>query len=293
LISATLRWGLGVKRSMSRTASVALASVSALAISAAIPAHAQVYSWSGFYIGGNAGGFWGQSDVTTSAPCIAPSFFPPSGPAYFCTVNSGLANGLAIGAAGSGSLSDSGFTGGGQAGFNWQNGNGVIGLETDFGAFHFRGSQSVSAVYPTPVTPIQPGRIFTIGTDVEANWLFTLRGRVGWAVQPNLLVYGTGGLAVTNLQVAVSFSDNNGIPGASGAGSSSSTKLGWAVGGGFEYAFDRNWTAKIEYLFVDFGSVTTSALVFHRGPGAGYSQAISTSADLAASIVRGGINYKF
>jgi hypothetical protein len=48
---------------MSRTASVALASVSALAISAAIPAHAQVYSWSGFYIGGNAGG----SPVTTAA----------------------------------------------------------------------------------------------------------------------------------------------------------------------------------------------------------------------------------
>jgi outer membrane immunogenic protein len=278
---------------MSRTASLALASVSALAISAGTPTHAQVFSWTGFYIGGNAGGFWGQSDVTTGVPCTAGSFFPPTGPAYFCTATIGLANGLAVSAAGSGSLTNSGFTGGGQAGYNWQNGNGVIGLETDFGAFHFRGSRSVSAPYPVTTTPVTAGQIFTVGTDVEANWLFTLRGRVGWTVQPNLLVYGTGGLAVTNIQVALAFSDNNGVPGAVGAGSNSSTKLGWAVGGGFEYAFANNWTAKIEYLFVDFGPVTTSALVFHRGPGAGYSQAINTSADLTASIVRGGINYKF
>ena len=276
----------------STTAFTQIASAADLPVKAPVAPVAAPYSWTGWYVGANAGGFWGHSDVTSNVPCTATSFFGPGG-GYFCTTTTGLANGVAVGAAGTGSLSDSGFTGGAQAGYNRQNGNFVVGLEADIGAFHFRGSQSVSARYPVPVIPIFGVHTFTVGTSVEANWLFTARGRIGWTVKPNLLAYATGGLAVTSLQVANSFSDDNGIPGASGAGSNSATKLGWTLGGGLEWAFDKNWSAKAEYLYVDFGSVTVNSTGTGTYAGTGYSQAISTSADLTAHIARVGVNYKF
>lgn len=270
------------------TVLIAAVSTTALTQIASAAPLAQPYNWTGFYVGGNAGGLWGESDVTSSVPCTATNFGPPGG--YFCTTTTGQANAAAVGAAGSGSLTGSGFTGGVQAGYNFQNGSTVFGLETDFGAFHFRGSQSVTAAYPVVVPPIGAGRSFTIGTSAEANWLFTARGRIGWAIKPNLLGYATGGLALTSLQVANSFNDTNGT---TGGGSNSATKVGWVVGGGLEYAFDKNWTAKVEYLFVDFGSVTVNSTVFRPQGLSGYSSAISTSADLTANIVRAGINYKF
>jgi outer membrane immunogenic protein len=279
-----------MKRLHSRVAGAALASVSALAISAGTPAHAQSFNWTGFYIGANAGALWGHSDVTSSAPCTATSF-SGANPGYFCTTTVGLANGAAVGAAGTGSLSGSGFTGGVQASYNWQNGNTVLGFETDFGAFHFRGAQSVSANYPVGAH-VSTANTFTVGTSVEANWLFTARARIGWVVKPNILAYATGGLAVTQLEVANSFSDNHSSFPASGGGSNSATKLGWTLGGGLEWAFDKNWSAKVEYLYVDFGSVTVNSTILSPQP-PGYSQAISTSADLTAHIARVGINYKF
>ncbi len=279
-----------MKRSYSRVAGVALASVSALAISVGARAHAQAFNWTGFYLGANAGGLWGHSDVTSSAPCTAALLGGPNA-GYFCTMTTGLANGAAVGAAGTGSLSGSGFTGGVQAGYNWQTGNAVLGLETDFDAFHFRGSQSVSANYPV-FAHVFPTDTFTVGTSVETNWLYTARARIGWLVNPNILAYATGGLAVTRLEVANSFSDDHHPSPASGAGSNSATKPGWALGGGLEWAFDKNWSVKVEYLYVDFGSVTVTSKIFSAQP-PGYSQAISTSADLTASIARVGVNYKF
>ena len=169
-----------------------LSGVSFIALAVATPASAAgpVYNWTGFYAGGNAGALWGQSNVTSSAPCTA-TFSPPG---YFCTTTFGQANGVAVGAAGTGSLSASGFTGGVQAGYNWQTGSTVLGLETDFGAFHFRGSQTVSAHYPVNGPVVGTGDVFTVGTSADADWLFTARGRIGWTITPNILAYATGGL---------------------------------------------------------------------------------------------------
>src|SRR5262245_7040954 len=97
----------------SRLASLALASVSTLALSAG--AHAQatppIYNWTGFYIGANLGAAWGRFDTSTKLPCQNTQF-PP---AFLCTVTDPReAPGVA--AAGSGAISDSGFSGGVQAG---------------------------------------------------------------------------------------------------------------------------------------------------------------------------------
>jgi outer membrane immunogenic protein len=265
--------------------SVALASVSALAISTA--AQAQVPNWTGFYVGAYAGGAWGHSDAVTNAPCTATS----SPPGYFCTTTVGLANGLAVSAAGTGSMSGSGFTGGGQLGYNWQINNVVYGLETDFGAFKLDGSRQASAHYPVGVGIVSPAYIFTVGSSFNTNWLFTARGRLGWT-SSNMLFYGTGGLALTRLEVSQFFTDTNTPPFAMG-GSNAATKVGWTLGGGVEWALNKNWSAKAEYLYVDFGSVTVNSTGTGTYAGTGYSQAISTSADLTAHIARVGVNYKF
>ena len=65
--------------------------------------------------------------------------------------------------------------------------------------------------------------------------------------------------------------------------------VGWTVGAGIEWAFANNWTARVEYLYVDFGSVTATGII-GASP---YANGISTSTDLSAQIARAGVNYKF
>ena len=81
-----------------------------------------------------------------------------------------------------------------------------------------------------------------VGCETRSNWLATARGRAGWAWD-RVLFYGTGGAAFANVQ------------GGSGLlPFSSSTQTGWTAGAGVEYAFAPNWTAKVEYLFVDLAN---------------------------------------
>jgi len=87
-------------------------------------------------------------------------------------------------------------------GYNWQNGATIVGWELDFNAFNLNGSRS--AVSPVPTLPLQR---FTITTATATDWLFTARGRLGWAVAPSYLVYVTGRLAVTDLKVSNAFVD--------------------------------------------------------------------------------------
>jgi outer membrane immunogenic protein len=97
------------------------------------------------------------------------------------------------------------------------------------------------------------------------------RGRVGWAFD-SVLVYGTGGLAVTKFDITKSFSWdlNDGCPTLGTLfnchnGGTSGTRTGWTAGGGVEWAFAPRWSLKAEYLFADFGRVTYST--FNNGPG--------------------------
>jgi len=254
------------------------------------PASAQgVLTWTGFYVGANAGAAWGRSKVNSAVNCNVPPL-GPAGANYICdTSGAGADDAAALNASGSGNVNKSGFTGGVQVGYNWQQNNFLYGIETDFGAFNVSGSKQGAGVYPgAGASGVLAGVPYTMSTSASADWLYTLRGRIGWLVQPNLLAYATGGLAVTRLQVGFNYSDTLL---ASGSGSASETKAGWAIGGGLEWAFNKHWSIKGEYLYVDFGSVTATGTIATGG--GGYSQGISTSADLAASIVRLGVNYKF
>jgi outer membrane immunogenic protein len=222
------------------------------------PVAPTVYNWTGCYIGLNAGGVWGHSDVTTN-------------------LIGANANGPGIAAAGSPSFDPSGFTGGGQVGCNWQTGNFVLGLEADFGYFGLKSDQTAT----TPFT--FGGGTFTTSNSVKTDWLFTARPRLGYAWD-NFLLYVTGGLAVTQIKYATTFTDTFAD---FETASLSTTRAGWTVGGGVEYGFSRNWTAKVEYLYSDFGTVSTS------GTCCSGTVTFTHDVKLTTNVLRAGINYRF
>jgi outer membrane immunogenic protein len=249
--------------------------------------------WEGFYVGANAGHGWGVADATASTSCaltVTPPPLPVPLPGYFCnrisqnkdlpqTDPADLARAAAVSQTGSGPIDPSGFTGGVQAGRNWQAGNVVVGVEFDANAFNLSGSRSASGLATAPVLA------HTVGSSIDTDWLVTARGRIGWAAS-SMLFYATAGLALTDVKLAFSYRDAGG---AALDASSSDIKAGLAVGGGLEWALSRNWSVKGEYLFVDFGRVTSFGSVENGAQRSPYS----VSTDLSTHIARLGLNYKF
>ena len=215
---------------------------------APVMAPAAVYNWSGFYLGANAGAIWSRgSDVTTVNSTGA-----------FVTSTTG--NG-----------SNANFQGGGQIGFNWMLGpNFVWGIEVD--------SQYVN----------QKNAVLSVDGsnrhDTTFDYYGTARGRLGYAVD-NWLFYGTGGLAWGHGQI-VRTQIGPAVLNAATPGTIETVdnwRTGWAAGGGIEWGIDRHWTARVEYLHIDLGSVSS---VF---PLADRRQVTTLQSDIA----RVGINYKF
>jgi outer membrane immunogenic protein len=231
------------------------------------PMMAPALSWTGFYIGGNAGYGWGDSETTgTLDPNSAfGNAAPVAQPAYNANMSPGL--------------KPKGFAGGATVGANWQMGMLVLGAEGDFGAFHLSDTANTSV---TPTGHVNLSSATTVNTD----WLATARARVGWAFDRSLL-YATGGLAATDLK----FHQVNTYAGLGPTGvediSLSSTKTGWTVGAGWEYMLNRNWTVKAEYLYMDFGSISGTGTVPIQ------PVTVAHTADLVANVVRGGVNFKF
>ncbi len=234
-------------------------------------------SWEGFYAGANVGYAWGSSDAVTSAGC---GTFVPF---YFVCGNQ-----PGVQASGTGSLSPDGVTGGVQAGYNWQHQAWVYGAALDFGSFNLSKSRTGASAYVVT----RAGVPYATSSSVDTDWLFTARGRLGWTAAPHLLLYATGGLALTNLEVSNTFADTIAPSAGSGASSRSKTKAGWTIGGGVEWMLARNWTVDTEYLFLDFGSLATSANVSPPANPAAKST-LTTSSDLTAHTVRLGANYRY
>jgi outer membrane immunogenic protein len=231
-------------------------------------------SWSGFYAGLNAGGVWADARTNTSTACLAADQID-------CPF---LTSTAPVSAAGSGRISDRGFTGGVQAGVNLQTGRLVYGLEVDAQSFKLGGTRIGTANDPAHL-----GNVITVGTSFDTDWLFTARSRFGWTAAPNLLLYGTGGVAATELGVRNSISTS--LTGAQGAASHTGRVTGWTLGGGAEWALNRHWTVRAEYLYLDFGNVTANASVSDGVTG--NPSNLATTVNLTAHIARAGVNYKF
>jgi outer membrane immunogenic protein len=166
------------------------------------------YSWAGPYLGANLGYAWGSVANNPSKP--------------------------------------SGFVGGVQAGYNWQNGAFVFGLEGDIQA---TGAEETFAPWK-----------------FSNPWFGTVRGRIGYAFS-NILFYGTGGLAFGELR-----GETFGL-------SESHTNAGWTAGVGAEFGFAPNWSAKIEYLYVDLSDSRFTITGVSNGSQFG--------------VLRAGVNYHF
>lgn len=230
-------------------------------------------NWAGFYVGGNAGYAWGNADVAGTMLAPAP----------FLAVDA-----AAVNAASSPRPRTNGASGGVQAGYNWQDGPSVFGFEADFNAFRLRGTASNALPFPSTLpggVAGPPVQFFTSASQVSSDWLFTGRGRLGWA-NDHWLLYATGGVAVTNAKV----SQNIALvaPFIFNA-STSSIRVGWTVGAGFEYALNRNWSFKAEYLYLDFGNVRGVAVLTPAFADLTYS----SSTRLTANLARIGVNYRF
>ena len=145
----------------------------------------------------------------------------------------------------------SGFVGGVQGGYNWQTGPWVFGVEGDI---QVTGASDTFAPWK-----------------FSNPWFGTVRGRAGYAFG-NVLFYGTAGLAFGELR-----GETFGL-------SETHTNAGWTAGVGAEFGFAPNWSAKLEYLYIDFGD----------GPTVPVSTTLNmVSGKLTDNIVRAGVNYKF
>jgi outer membrane immunogenic protein len=212
-------------------AAAALYNVSAIApvLAADMPVPAPAYkaapalfNWTGFYAGVNGGGIWGRTNQPT--------------PDVFMNIGGGLL--------------------GGTAGYNWQAGNWVLGIEGDLDWASMKATQFVTC----------PASGCTTKFDAFAS----ARGRLG-VVNGPYLFYATGGAAFTRARI---FSGNGVVDGPW------DVATGWTAGAGIEGAVDRNWSWKVEYLYASFGHFADANLV--------------TWADNNKfNVVRVGLNYRF
>jgi outer membrane immunogenic protein len=288
-----------MKRFLFTTAAFGLFALPAMAADLAprpiykAPVPVPVWSWTGFYIGGTAGGAWLDSNVTASGTTVCN---PTLGG---CTANQD-SNALAAGLPGNLSNKPVGFIGGGEIGYNWQYGQFVYGFETDISG----ASVSASSAFSSSVTPVGfPGNTVNVSALVtdKLNYLGTVRARGGYLVTPSLLAYATGGFAYGGVSASGALAEQVGGPCFCGPSPSvgwsiDSTRTGWTVGGGLEWMFAPNWTVKGEYLYYDLGSSTYSfpSLVQTNGAGVPFFGAnAATTFDFKGSIARAGVNYKF
>lgn len=256
---------LGVSFSVCALQGASAADLPMKAPPAPIPVVA-AYNWTGWYVGGNVGYGWGRP----SDPDI--SFVDPGALVGFDTYFGSGGNVMP-------NLHPKGIIGGGQVGYNYAlSRSWVAGLVADF-----QGSGMKDSATNT-VTPL--GLPTTLQSNSEQiDWFGTVRGKLGYA-QNNWLLYATGGLAYGRVATSGSFT----IPGALNfTGSDSTTKVGWAAGGGVDYGLTANWIIGVEYLYVDLGRVSYMESQPAVAPGA--SLTISNRA--SAQIVRGSLDYKF
>lgn len=210
------------------------------------------YDWNGFYVGLHGG--WGSGNESGSSSPL---------------VNKGDNH------SGNGATGMDGIVGGGQIGFNWMAAPKlVLGAEADLSGAGIKGTSTGVSSGGTSY------RVTTV------NQLGTLRGRVGYPID-NWLIYGTGGLAWED--IAFTHIQGACLPscGTVAFGATSYIKqnrTGWTFGGGVELGMTSNWTAKLEYLYMNFGSYFYSDPVFNRAQQAHNS---------TINVLQFGVNYKF
>jgi len=210
------------------------------------------------------------ADLPRSMPAKAPAYVPVgyNWTGFYLGINGGYAWGQSDWSFFGGDPKPRGGLVGGTIGYNWQalGSPWVFGLEGDIQWADINGNFANLAC--------------PLGCQIKTDWFGTARGRVGYAWD-RVMVYATGGAAFGDVKASI-----NGI------GTTSDTNIGWTVGAGLEGAIAQNWTAKIEYLYVDLGKTDCGVLVCAPAGGALFGGPIG-SMDFTMHVVRAGVNYRF
>ena len=293
------------------SASVALLAASAAGASAAdLPGRSSAlapapvynnYNWTGLYVGLNAGGTFGNSNRCGSfAPYSNANGLPVAGFLPNCAIT-GVRN--------------SGFTGGGQIGYNWQSGNIVYGVEGDIDFLNGGRRRGGNTIVTGGATPANFAGTYVVsnGGGSNGNAFGTARLRVGYAFD-RFLVYVTGGAAfggrsIGNSSAAfypapLAVAPGNQFSSYSSVGGGSNNRVGYALGAGLEYALTNNWSVKGEYLYANFGGGRGNRAYACTNVGLGIiagtcaAQAGNTFISTGRSrndfsLLRVGVNYKF
>jgi outer membrane immunogenic protein len=236
--------------------------------------------WTGFYAGLNLGGGWSAGNGNGNAWNLY-------------GMNGGVTNNIG-----------SGVIGGGQIGYNYQisslalGGMGaVIGAEADFQGTSMSSSTNHWGFIPSTVTTTTPGTVapgvtttgttytpYAYNTGKALNWFGTIRGRIGLTIIPTLLVYGTGGFAYGDVSRT-----NGGLYG----NNYNTTQTGWTAGGGAEWMFLPNWSAKAEYLYTDLSGSGSNNNWWNAGAWNSGLGLNSVNNHTRWNTVRAGVNYHF
>lgn len=227
------------------------------------------FNWSGFYIGGNIGYSWGNSDNSETI-----SRFNTGVPLFTRTSGNDV----------------DGVIGGGQIGWNWQASNWLFGLETDLQGSGERGSSNLVCV-----ACADDGTNITSNLTQKLNWFGTARARAGILVTPTVLLYATGGVAYGEVATSGNITGNTlaGVATTVAFPGTSSTRAGWTGGGGVEGRIAGNWTAKLEYLYMDLGTVSAGSIATTILVPVRTNAGVSYSSHFTDNIVRVGVNYHF
>ncbi len=224
--------------------------------------------WTGFYAGLNIGGGWSAGGGNGNAWNLG-------------GMNGGVTNNIG-----------GGVIGGGQIGYNYQLGGAglpgiggiggglggiVIGAEADFQGTSMSQTNTGYGV-AEGVPGVVNGTPIWYQSGKSLPWFGTVRGRLGILAMPTLLLYGTGGFAYADVQ-------NNG--GLYGTNRNSATQTGWTAGGGAEWMFMPNWSAKVEYLYTDVSGGNQNTW-FNLGTGIN-----NVNNHTRWNTVRAGVNYHF
>ncbi len=220
--------------------------------------YAPVFTWSGFYVGVNAGYAGDKFDYPFRGDIFATPF------------------------SGNASVTSSGGVFGAQVGYNWQFASRwVIGVEADYQWSNIEGQVNINAA--------AAGFAANVAAGSEVKSFGTIRARLGYGWDRALL-YVTGGWAYGKSDSAGAVNLCPPAPGACFGGglSRGTTHNGWAAGVGLEYALTNNLSFKTEYLYVDLGDKNLYSAVYPRGLG-------SANLDVEARfhLVRAGLNYRF
>ncbi len=227
---------------------------------------APAFSWTGFYIGGNVGSGWGTTESSANLGVLGPLLAPGATLSATLPVTSQTFNG---------------FLGGVQGGYNWQFGTFVLGVEGDFDWSGLQGNAPC---------------VLLFNCNTQHKYIADVTGRLGVVAFDKALLYLKGGVAWVDSDYTIGNSATIGLGGASASiaanAAASATRTGGLLGTGIEYAFLPNWSAKIEYNYIDIGKDTYN-FNFSTVPATTGVPAIPIAINESVHVIKAGVNWRF